>query len=179
MAIKVKISPLLKVLRKDEKYVRLKETFSTHENFRLPVEQLIEELKDSHKIRQVRRLNPTDPEFAKKVISAILDDQAKRSRATEILVRAVRAESLMQNALDSLKYHLLLTYSEELRSFRTKEERLQIINTTLKQFNTFLKNVNVLKETANLIVMDIDKAAWSLKSVISVLELHTRRESHV
>jgi hypothetical protein len=179
MAIKVQIQPVLKVLRRDPKYKTLLDTFKNHENFNLPLESLLDELKFMHKKRIIRKLNPTDPKFADNVIKAALDDQAKRSRITEIMVRCVRAHALLSSAVDSLRYHLLATYSEELRSFRTKEERAQVVNMVLKQFNSFLTNVSVVKESAQLIVADIDKSAWSLRLVVDTYKIHAAPETRL
>lgn len=169
----------INIMRKDEKYRRLRTTFSTHENFRLPLESLMDELKLSHQERSVRRLNPTDPQFVDKLIEANLRDQAVRSRTTEILIRCVRAHTLLSNALESLRYHLLIKYDKELRGFRTVAERSQVVSMALKNFESFLTDVSVLKQSAELVVADVDKAAWSLKNVVSALSLHTARESRL
>jgi len=177
--VKTRVQSIVLLLRKDPKYKRLKTTFATHENFRIDLPTLLEELETSHKIRKVRRLNPTDPEFVDKLIDASLDDQSKRSRATEILIRCVRSHSLLLNAVDNLRYHLLTTYSNELRPFSTKEERLQVVKMALRTFDVFLANVTVVKDSANLIVIDIDKSAWTLKGVVQAMELHVSRERHI
>lgn len=166
-------------MRKDVKYKRLRSTFATHENFRLPLDSLMDELKLLHQERKVRRLNPTDPQFIDKVIEANLNDQAARSRITEILVRCVRSHTLLSSAVESLRYHLLITYSENLKSFRTIAERAQIVNMTLKTFETFLTDVSVLKESAQLVIGDIDKAQWSLKAIIDALKLHHSDERRI
>jgi hypothetical protein len=172
MAMKVRIQPIVNVMRQDVKYKRLKSTFATHENFRLPLESLMDELKLAHSQRSVRTLNPTDPRFVDNVIEANLKDQAVRSRTTEIIIRCVRAHTLLANSVESLKYHLLISYSNDLKSFRTVAERAQIVNMTLKRFDTFLTDVMVLKDSAQLVVNDIDKASWALKSVLQAMELH-------
>ena len=179
MAIKVQIQPILKVMRGDPKYKKLRATYSTHENFRLPTDTLLSELNDLHRARSIRILDPTDPQFIDKVIEANLKDQATRSRTTEILVRALRAHSLLTRGVESLRFYLLITYSEELRSFRTKEERLQIVNMALQGFEEFLGKALLLKETAQLVATDIDKSAWNLKLVVESLKLHHSPESRI
>lgn len=174
--MKVQIQPLLKEMKEDPKYKRLKKTFSEHENFRLPLDSLLDEIKSIHRDRKVRSLNPTDPKFVDKLIIANHDDQGKRSRVTEIMIRSLRAQALLQSAVDSLRFYLLTTFSVELRSFSTKEERTNIVNMALKPFEEFLVDVSVLKESAQLLVNDIDKTAWNLKLSLSALELHVAKE---
>jgi hypothetical protein len=85
----------------------------------------------------------------------------------------------MSNALDSLRYHLLITYANDLRTFRTIAERAQIVSMTLKNFEAFLTDVSVLKESAQLVVADVDKAQWMLKGIISAMELHHSPERRI
>ncbi len=172
-------NPVISTMRKDPKYKRLKETFSTHETFRLPLDDLMLELTGLHRSRKVRILNPTDPEFVAKVVESVLNDQAIRSRTTEILIRCVRAHALLSHSVEGLKYHLLTTYADSLKTYRTKDERAQIVNSTLRTFEKFLSDVLTLKESAQLVVNDIDKASWSLKSVLSALELHMAPERRI
>jgi hypothetical protein len=176
MATKAQINSVVAQMRKDVKFKRLKTTFATHENFRLPLESLMDEIKLAHQQRVVRRLNTTDPNFVDRVIEAHLNDQAVRSRTTEIIIRCVRAHTLLLNAVESLRYHLLIVFSDELKSFRTIAERAQVVNMAIRTFESFLTDVSVLKESAQLVVGDIDKAAWALKSVITAMEMHHNPE---
>jgi hypothetical protein len=179
MAVKVSLQRFVKVLKSDSKYKRLYTTFSTHENFTLPLEDFYEELRTGHKLRKVRKLNSTDPNFVDKLITAVLNDQSLRSRTTEILIQCSRSHALMEEAVTKLRYHLLLSYGEELVGFRTKEERLQIVNMALSPFNTFLSEASTLKESCLLLTADIDKAAWALKSLVEAFKIHSVPETRL
>lgn len=173
----VRVESAVLIMRRDPKYKKLKHTFDTHENFQLALEDLTQELMQSHQNRLVRRLNYTDPKFVDAVINASIKEQATRSRITEIMVQCMRSHTLLNNAIESLKYHLLVTYTDELRSFRTKEERMQIVNMALRTFNKYLGDLLAVKESAQLMAADIDKSSWNLKLIVEAMKLHIARES--
>ena len=179
MVMIVQLKKFVKVMKSDVKYSRLYTTFTAHENFSIPVEELHEELKVGHQLRKVRSLNTTDPRFVDKLIEAVLADQGLRSRATEIMIQCTRSYALMEEAVTKLRYYLLLSYGEELKGFKTKEERLQIVNMALDPFNSFLTDVSTLKESCLLLVGDIDKAAWALKSMVEAYKIHSSPETRL
>lgn len=176
---KMKVAEVVRTLKRDEKYKKLKETFSTHENFKIPVESLLDELKILHSDRLIRSLNSTDPKIIEKLLEANLKEQSIRARVTEILIRCVRSHSLLTKAINSLKYHLLMSYPDELKSFRTKEERNQIVTVALKRFDEYLADLAVLKESASLVASDIDKASWNLRLMVDTLKLRIGPDRHV
>jgi len=115
------IQSIIKEMKKDAKFKRLRTAFDTLPMYQLPIENLITEIESSHKIRKIRRLNPEDPKFVDALIQANVNDQATRSRMTEIMMTCIRASTTLEAALEALSNHLLITYSEQLRGFRTKE----------------------------------------------------------
>lgn len=172
MAVKVDVKEIVSNIKDDRKFLRLKKIFSTHETYKLSTDKLLEEIKSCHQIRKVRRLNVTDTNFVDNLIDASLLDQAQRSRLTEILIQCVRAQTSLEQALESLKFHLLTTFSSSLTSFRTKEERQQVIQLALKEFSRFLADVDIVKQAATLVITDIDKASYALKNSITAIQLH-------
>lgn len=179
MAVSTNLRPIVSVLKKDSRYKRLKETFNSIPIFRMPVDQYIKEVESIHKLREIRRLNTSDPSFIDKVIKANVSDQGHRSRLTEIQMGCIKYISTLQNAIDSLRQHLLLTYSTELRSLKTKEERLGVVNIALRTFIRAIENVMQLKELSQLVVFDIDKASWSLRLTVDAIKSTTKPEVHI
>lgn len=167
------------ILHRDKRYKRLLDTFNTASLYNIPREKLIAELKDIHSLREVRRLNVRDPEYVDKLLNANAHDQAQRSRCTEILMSCVHVTEQLNRALSALKDHLLLEYSDQLRQFRTKEERMQVLNIALRKFTRFLDNIKVLHALTELVIGDIDKAAWAMRASIEALKITRGREHNL
>lgn len=174
--VKKDIQPLLKEIRRDQKYKRLRLSFDEAPMYQLPLDKLIEEVETAHKLRSIRRLNSQDPGFVDAVVVANTLDQGTRSRLTEILMSCARAISTLDRAVEALKQYLLITYSNELKSFRTKEERSMVINMALAPFIRYVERVETLKNIVDLVIVDIDKGGWSLRTSIEVLKIHTSKE---
>lgn len=176
MALKRDISDTVRALRQDPNYRRLKELFSTLPLYRLPVDELMKEIETTHRLRDVRRLNSLDPGFLDALIKANTQEQSSRSRLTEIIMNCGRAIANLESALESLRYNLLLKHNDELRSYRTKEERLMVITLVLVNFKKYINQVKIVQDSAQLVVADIDKSAWSLKLTIMALQSHMAPE---
>lgn len=180
MAVTRDLKPVLKAMRKDEKYRRLKKAFDTAPMFQLPIETLADEIETLHKTRLIRRLDPSgEGKFADDIIRANTQDQSVRGRLTEIMVQCNRVVFKLKKALKTMRYHLMLSFTDELRSFRTIEERRQIVEMVLRPFEDYIMDMEMLKESATLVVTDIDKGNFSLSRTIDVLEMHVKREGRV
>lgn len=166
------VKPVVSKLRSDPKYKRLKELFVNNALCNLNLEELEREISAIHKMRRIRQLNPDDPKFIDAVVRANTDDQAQRSRLSEIIISCVRAHNLLKPALDILREHYFLNHSDLLRVFRTREERNLLLDSVLSRYYVYLDKIATLKETAKIVIEDIDKGSWSLRATIDVAKLH-------
>ncbi len=173
------LAEVIRVLRRDERYKRLRALFSTSPLYRLHVEALTDEVMSLHQTRSIRRLNALDPKIIDAVVNAITIDQSNRSRLTEINITCVRAKTSLEDALEALKHHLLSTYQMDLRQFRTKDERSVVMDMTFRQFRKYIMKVDMLKFTTESVINDIDRASWSLKNLIEALKIHHGRENTI
>lgn len=179
MTITRSLKPIIIKMQADPKYKRLKESFNSLSVYQIPIEELTTEIQTLHKMREIRRLNTQDPEFVDQLVKANTNDQSIRGRLTEILMTCTRATSTLSTAVDALKQHLLMTHSEALRSYRTKEERSYIASMALVSFVRYIDKVATLKECAQLVISDIDKGNWSIRTSIDALKLHSSRERNL
>lgn len=179
MAVTRDLSGILKAMRKDKKYKRLKESFDTVPLYQMPIEKLANEIETLHKMRLIRILNVEDAKFVDNIIKANTQDQSVRGRLTEIMMMGVRVSVKLNRALETLRFHLLITFTDELKSYRTKEERVQIVNMVLAPFERYIADVTMLRESATLCVKDIDQGNFSLDKTLRSLEMHTARERRV
>lgn len=179
MAVTRDIHAIIKAMKKDKRYKRLKESFDTLPIYQLKIESLNSELANLHKIREIRRLNTGDPGFVDALIRANNQDVSTRGRASEIMMECVRIIDKLGYAVKLLQDHLLITYTDELRSYRTKEERLQVIRTVLRPFDKYINDASSLKEVSQIVIMDIDKDNFASNLTMRALELHVARERRV
>lgn len=174
--IRKDVRVLVRDLREDERYQRLRKLFDTSPLYRLSIENLTDEIMTLHKTRAIRRLNALDPQIVNAVVNAITIDQSNRSRLTEISITCLKAKASLEDALDALRHHLLATYQEDLRQFRTKDERAIVMDMVFRQFRRYITKVDILKATSDMVISDIDKGAWSIRSLVDALKIHAARE---
>lgn len=179
MAVTRDLKPILRAMRKDKKYKRLKDAFDTLPLYQMPIEKLADEIETIHKTRSIRYLNVDTPQFVDAIVKANTQDQSVRGRLTEIMMMAVRVTGKLEAALETIRFHLLISFTDELKSYRTKEERVQIVNMVLQPFTKYIANVGMLRESAQLCVKDIDQGNFSLDKTLRALEMHTSREKRV
>lgn len=179
MSVTRDLKPVLRAMRKDKRYKRLKDAFDTMPLFQLPVDKLADEIETIHKTRSIRIIDVSDPKFVDNLIKANVHDQSARGRLTEIMMQAVRVTSKLEKALKTMRFHLLLTFNNELRGYRTKEERLQIVEMVLKTFTDYIDDMASLRESAQLCVKDIDQGNFSIDKTIRMLEMHIARERRI
>lgn len=176
MTTKPTTKRVVEQLRTDKRYLRLLKTFNEASLYNIPRDELIEEVKQIHSLREVRRLNIREEGYVDKLLNANTHDQAQRSRLTEILMTCLHVNEQLTRAIDALKQHLLMEYSDHLRSFRTKEERSMVLNIALRKFIRYLEDISVLKQMADLVISDIDKAGWATRASIEALKVTRLRE---
>lgn len=173
------LKPIRDKLRNDKRCKRLHHLFTEMPVYKIPVDKLIKEVESIHATRSVRFLKTDDAKYIERVVEACVRDQSQRSRLTEIIMKCHLAEKTLSEALDKLREYLLMTYGQELGFVRTKEERGAVVRMALAPFHKFVHDVTTLKELCELVISDIDKAAWALKMQVSAYELHNRPERNI
>lgn len=158
-------------LAKDKRYVRLKKAFDTLPVFCLDIESLYSEIKMSDSMRKVRGLKSSSPDFVNRVINAALNDQNIRSRLTEILTETIKTRRNLEESLDSFMGYALFRYASHLSSFKTKTEKENAIKYFFADMYKYLADICMLQDVLNKVIEDIDKAHWTLKTIVDALKL--------
>lgn len=169
------LKPLRIKLRNDSRCTRLMTLFQELPIYQLDTDSLIKEIEQIHQARQIRFLTQASPRFIEAVVDASMLDQANRSRLAEISMKCFKAENTLTEALEPLRTYLLLTYSADLGFVRTKDERNQLISMALAPFMRFISRVNQVRELANIVIIDVDKGAFSLQRIIAAFSLKNGR----
>lgn len=170
------LSGIVKSMKRDDRYRRLRQLFADMPLYKIPTQDLVDEILRIHSVRGVRFLTTSDAKFFDRVIDASIQDQANRSRLSEILMQCVRARGTLDNALSPLREYLLIRYANEITFLRTKDERVRVVNMALASFQRFLDKVDIVEQQARIVVEDIDKASFSLKRIIEAYTLHNKPE---
>ena len=173
------LKPIRERLKSDARCKRLLAIFQESSIYKIPFEKLTNEVMEIHKTRSVRFLSRHEGHFIEKIVDASLRDQANRSRLSEIAMTCYRAQASLEEALEPLQEYLIMTYGPEISFVRTKEERKQLVEMALRPFYKFVSQCSTLRNLIEIVVVDIDKAAWSLKLLISAYELHNRPEQSI
>lgn len=155
-------------IRQDPKYKRLKRALEELPVFRVPLEEITDELKFIQSSRKIRALRVSNPKFHTELIEAVLLDQSNRSRITEILIDCTAARSSIDRAITSFKDYALIEYCDLLKMFSTKAERLTFVEGVLRTFITFIQRIEELERKCRYVIEDIDKAGYSTKHIVDV-----------
>jgi hypothetical protein len=176
---KIDIERLRRAVKSDEKYLKFKRAVDKNPNLHLPFEELHDELGRMQRTRQVRSLSRSDKNFTQTVIDAMLQDQAYRSRCTEILASCISITGAFQETLVNLRDYLILEYGTRMGSKGrvTKEERRNFMENVLRPFFRYIHKVEQLKEHARLIIEDIDKAGYTYRNLVESIKLLGKPES--
>jgi hypothetical protein len=171
---------LRKTIRKDPRLMRLDAAFDELPEFSLNANELYEEIKRIHMVRKTRHLDRRSKTFVDDVTEGLLDDQAHRSRLSEILISCVQIIRNLENTLESMEGHLLMEYDDLLREIRTKGERQTFVRTNvLNKYLRYVDRIDRVKQTAEIIITDIDKAAWMYRNIIEAVKLATGHKEAV
>lgn len=166
-------------VKKDIKVLKFLNTLEKG-SFNIDTKQFVTELSNLHSTREVRKLNRNNliGGSQSQLLDANLQNAAFRSRCVEIKVQCFNTCSNLEEYLDSLKRYIFTKYVDYLKQdYTTQADRKEAVNQVLDNGLRRFKNLKKVITIADLVVEDIDKSGWTIKSILEVLELTTRREN--
>lgn len=155
-----------RLLKKDERYKRIRESFRKLPQYSLPFDDYQAELKLLHSQRTLQKLDVNSPNFVKNLGTAATTDHAFRSRITEILVMCSSVRSNLSKTLDSFEKYVLHTYASDLKTLRTKEERKSFVQSFMHKFHQYLVDVESMVEICKYYVDNIDKGGYMVRELV-------------
>lgn len=130
---------------------------------------------DLHKRRLITKMNTKGRLSNKTLQKALVQEQAYRSKILALKLECKYLVELIERLVEASVLQILNRYDEEL-PYKTKSEKRQYIwDVFVEHIPIWIKLENCV-ETADTIIEDIDKAAWTSKHLISLFELSTRPE---
>lgn len=176
MADKQDLLRIKRRLQKDKRVKRLEDAFERLAEYNIPVKTVYEEIERIHMTRKTRHLDKSSGTFVQDVIEGMLDDQANRSRLTEILMSCVHAQKNLTSSLDTLEGYLMVEYASELSVIRTKGERVSFMaHHVLSKYHKYIDRVSRVREAAEMVTVDIDKAGYMYKGLLEAVRLAAGR----
>ena len=171
------LSYIRKTIRSDSRLLRLDDAFNTLPEFSLNTVELYEEINRIHMVRKTRHLNRKSASFTQDIIDGLLDDQAHRSRLSEIMMGCVHVARNLSGTLETMEGHLLSEYSDLLSSIRTKTERQTFVRANvLNKYMKYVDRVDRVKVAAETVIIDIDKAGYMYRNLIEAVKMSAGRK---
>lgn len=172
MADKQDLLRIKRIIQKDKRVRRLESAFDELAEFNLPIKDMYDEIERIHMTRKTRHLDKDSGTFVQDVIDGMLNDQANRSRLTEILMSCLHAKRNLASSLENLEGYLMIEYATQLGAIRTKGERASFISHhVLNKYHKYIDRVSRIKEMAELVTVDIDKAGYNYKNIIEAVKM--------
>lgn len=134
-----------------------------------------EELMQLHRTRGVRVLGLRAMPTGKKIADAALRDQAVRSRCVEISMSVIHQRNFLVSSIETISAYLIANF--DLSSIaRSVTDRKAVVSSLVSDAQKKIDDMNSTIELANLVINDVDKASWALKSTVEALSIATARE---
>lgn len=169
------MSVLAKKLKEDEIYKKFKRIVKNSAFLDIP--GLMKEVEGLHSSRRTRMLKGASIN-PKIIIEAAAEDTSYRSRLVEIMIQSSKEYDPLKLAHESISDYLADKYGDILYSGRvSKSDKIGRLNRhILKSANTRLHELKTLSSCCERVIEDIDKTAWTLKTMTETLSLVTKRE---
>lgn len=169
---KQELVSLKRRLNNDKRMKKLHDNFANLPQYQLNLKELYDEIESLHKIRKTRTLNSKSKSLTQDLIKGMLDDGATRSRIIEILIVCVKTIHQLEDTLTDLEGYLLMEYGSSIYGIKTKAERSQFIEAhVFRQFRQYITRLNIVKTTAEFVVGDIDKFAYTYRNLIEAAKI--------
>lgn len=140
-------------------------------------EAWIEEVMSLQVRRGIRSLNSTKLLTASQKIGidSNLDNQAVRSRATEIKMRCMQRLLVVEESASKLKKYIAAQYSGTLSEMhRSVTERRAEIDHQLSKLVTIQERLSGVIKLTDVLIADLDAAGYTLHRIGSLLELKSK-----
>lgn len=138
-----------------------------------------QEIMDIQKARPIRVLGATNGRpTGKKLVEAVMADQAYRSRAVEITMMIYRVQSHLEMVRNLAKKHIAATYSSELTAMglRGVRERDTLVGSLFVQADELIGRYQMLMDLADWVINDVDAGGFATQKAVKALEVATKRE---
>lgn len=145
--------------------------------FAVDHEKAIKEIRQLHTTRIMRTLTPKTvmQNFQHKATEISLQNSAFRSRIAELKMDFFKLRAQLVKHIKAMRNYLSSRYSSELRrEFTTLDARKKVLDYMMKDFDDIADDFQLVVDIADIVIEDIDKAYWSIRAVIDVMEIASK-----
>lgn len=161
---------LLKEIREDPNYVKLKHLYETTIS-KVDLEKIYDEAIGLHSGRLSRHLTGANRYSPKALIDANLRDLSYRARLVELRVNLDRKLQALQEMVEAVKRYVITEYADDLSDMKTVEQRRSFAGRVVKAQEQFLVEGKSMVQSLDTLIKDIDQASYHFKSIIDCLKL--------
>ena len=164
-------------LRESTVYTRFRKITATALERSATFDGYLSEIHGLHTSRGVRTI--TRATAAKKLADASIQDQSCRSRIVEIAMTVAETRNWLAEAVDNFENYLKTNYSRTLSKVgcTTIAQRDAMAEHFTTDARRILSKIDSITEIGDMVIADIDKAAWAIRSCIDAVTVATKRET--
>lgn len=167
----VKVRSVKDKIKADDLYEKLMNIYDLSKKF-VDCATVTQEIEMAHAARSVRHLNGAK---ATKLVKASQLDQATRSRAVELMMHTIKTLNPLDLAYRHCVQGLIVKYSKSIPA-TSKADKQSYVEFILQPVSRRIEELERIQELAELVISDIDKAAWSLSLSMNSITLGSKRE---
>lgn len=93
----------------------------------------------------------------------------------EIGLNCNRVHNNITRQLDLVRESLLLRFRHSLTGFRSKDDKLRVLNYPFKEVVEYLSQIEHLQEQIEMVVEDIDKASYTISRQVELAKIISHR----
>ena len=145
--------------------------------YAIDTEKYMNEVKTIHATRMIHTLSKQDIFGSQKaIVDCILENQAKRSRLVTIKSECIRKQNVLQEKIEVYSKYLKAQYANQLRlEFSTQQARNDAVESLFADAKSNTNSIETLIKVIDLIIVDIDQAAWAMKSLVEILKINANK----
>lgn len=168
------------VIRNDKRYLKFESLFEEQWKPALDSASIADEVRSLHDSRKIAHLLNVKENMLDELVNVCLQDAANRGRLCRIKLDISNITVKVESHLDSLTSYLTTRYTDTLddAGIRTIAARKQAMESlgVFPEVNQWLAALNSASEDCNIVLNDIDQAAFTLQKVLKAVEISSARE---
>lgn len=111
-------------------------------------------------------------------MNANLRDQTTRSRLVQIGLECSKVHNNITRPLELARDILLLRYRRSLAIYRSKEDKLRVVNHHFRDVMEYLGQIELVQEHLEMVIGDIDQSAYTINRMVEMLKMLTQRREY-
>lgn len=171
------MNPLLSFISNDSNLLNFNVYFQT---IKARTDLIKIELELEHKLQQRVQLrnvslgDDVDYHLLKTmIITNSIDSQLLRSRLCHLHIELHSVSKRLKDKAETLRKYLFVEHRAQLEALglKTQADKNYLIESCFLECSMFITEVDALRESLVFFIEDLDKNLWTLKNLVSVLEL--------